>query len=90
MQPRRAQQPITIRSDRAAARLALLTRDGRSQAEVIEAALEAMPMPAGAETPEKAALRARLDATIARLRQRAIPSMAEFDAREYDERGNPR
>ncbi len=90
MQPRRAQQPITIRSDRAAARLALLTRDGRSQAEVIEAALEAMPVPASAETPEKAALRARLDTTIARLQQRAIPSMAEFDAREYDERGNPR
>ncbi|KPF65678.1 hypothetical protein IP88_13330 [alpha proteobacterium AAP81b] len=90
MQPRRAQQPITIRSDRAAARLAVLTRDGRSQVEVIEAALDAMPEPTSVETPEKAALRARLDATIARLQQRNIPSMAEFDAREYDERGNPR
>ena len=39
---RRAQQPITIRSDRAAARLKLLTRDGRSQAQIIEDALEAV------------------------------------------------
>nr|WP_310524102.1 hypothetical protein [Polymorphobacter sp.] len=91
MQPRRAQQPITIRSDRAAARLAVLTRDGRSQAQVIEEALDAMPAPeAIAENPERAALLARIDATIAKLSQRKIPSMAEFDAKEYDERGNLR
>lgn len=89
MQARRAQQPITIRSDRAAARLAVLTRDGRSQAQVIEEALEAMPEPAPAP-PDRAALLARIDETIAKLSQRKIPSMAEFDAREYDERGNPR
>ena len=88
---RRAQQPITIRSDRAASRLALLTRDGRSQAQVIEEALEAMAPPEiAAETPERAALIARIDATIAKLSQRKIPSMAEFDAKEYDERGNLR
>lgn len=92
MQARRAQRPITIRSDLAAARLAQLTRDGRSQAQVIEQALEAMPLPdsAPAESPERAALRARIQETIALLSQRKIPSMAEFDAREYDERGNPR
>ncbi|GGE10637.1 hypothetical protein GCM10011529_16280 [Polymorphobacter glacialis] len=89
MQTRRAQKPITIRSDRAASRLALLTRDGRSQAQVIEEALEAMPVPALPD--ERAERLARIDAILDQLRQRTdIPSMAEFDAREYDERGNPR
>lgn len=90
MQARRAQQPITIRSDRAALRLAILTRDGRSQAQVIEEALDAMPVPADAADPERAALLARIDATIAMLSKRKIPAMAAFDAKEYDERGNPR
>ena len=91
MQTRRAQQPITIRSDRAAARLKLLTRDGRSQAQVIEEALEAVSAPdVAGDNPERAALVARIEATIAELRKRPMPSMAEFDAREYDERGNPR
>ncbi|OYU14180.1 MAG: hypothetical protein CFE37_12340 [Alphaproteobacteria bacterium PA4] len=89
MQTRRAQQPITIRSDRAAARLKLLTRDGRSQAQVIEEALEALPVPAVVD--ERADRMARLNAIVAKLRERTdIPSMAEFDAREYDDRGNPR
>ena len=91
MQTRRAQTPITIRSDRAALRLKVLTRDGRSQAQVIEEALEAMPLPESvAESPERAALLARIDAAIAELSKRKIPSMAEFDAKEYDERGNLR
>lgn len=91
MQARRAQKPITIRSDRAASRLAILTRDGRSQAQVIEEALDAMPVPEPVgDDPERAALRARIDATIEQLSKRKIPSMAEFDAHEYDERGNPR
>ena len=89
MQTRRAQQPITIRSDRAAARLAMLTRNGRSQAQVIEEALEAMPVPDVVDDPSERL--ARINAIVAKLRQRTdIPSMAEFDAREYDERGNPR
>ena len=89
---RRAQQPITIRSDRAAARLKLLTRGGRSQAQVIEEALDAVPVADTAldETAERAATRARLNAIIDRLSQRKIPSMAEIDAREYNEHGNPR
>lgn len=87
--PRRAEQPITIRSDRAAARLRLLTGDGRSQAKVIEEALDRMPLPQPDD--ERAAKLGRLDATLAKLhRRRDIPNMAQFDAREYDERGNPR
>ena len=84
--PRRAEQPITIRSDRAARRLALLGRDGRSQASIIEDALERMPLPPDAE----AELRARLHAILDGAAPTAIPSAAAFDAREYDERGNPR
>jgi antitoxin VapB len=88
MRPRRAQQAITFRSDRAAARLRLLTRDGLSQAEVIERALEDVPV---AESRGKDSLEARL----ARVRNLIgvrpdLPSMAEFDAAEYDARGNPR
>jgi len=85
---RRAQKPVSIRSDRAAARLALLTRDGRSQARVIEEALDYFPLPR--EKDDLDARRARIDAIIAEASKRDIPSMAEFDAREYDERGNPR
>ncbi len=90
MQPRRAQQPISFRSDKAAAKLAILTRGGRSQAEVIEDALDRVPVPdAGGD---RAAKLARLDALIELLanREPPIPSMAEFDARTYDERGNLR
>ena len=90
MQPRRAQRPITIRSDKAAAKLAILTKNGRSQAEVIEDALDRMPE-ISTDT-DRAAKLARLDAIIELMARRdpPIPSMAEFDAREYDERGNPR
>ncbi|WP_424140316.1 hypothetical protein [Roseomonas chloroacetimidivorans] len=83
---RRAQQPITIRSDRAAHRLALLTRGGRSQASIIEEALERMPLPHDAE----AELRARIEAILDQASSSAVPSIATFDAHEYDERGQPR
>ena len=42
---RRAQKKITVRSDRAAELLALYTRSGRTQADVIEEALERLPLP---------------------------------------------
>jgi len=87
MRPRRQQAPITIRSDRAAQRLLLLTRDGRSQAEVIEEALERFPLPEAEETDRVAFLE-----EIRELARRAratgsIPTMEEFDAATYDERG---
>ncbi len=52
-----------------------------------------MPVPVFANPLEERARRlAQLHAIIARTSTRVapIPTMAEFDAREYDERGNPR
>lgn len=85
--PRRAEKPITIRSDRTARRLALLTRGGRSGASVIEEALDRMPLPPDAEAEPRARIEAILDSADGAARFR---SMAEFDAQEYDERGDPR
>lgn len=88
---RRAQKPITIRSDRAAARLSLLTRNGLSQAQVIEEALERMPVPAKQEwTPEEADRFARITAILERIPPNSFPTMIEFDALEYDDDGLPR
>jgi hypothetical protein len=87
MEPRRKQPSLTIRSARAIERLRLLTRDGRSQAKVIEEALERMPLPTvGAEESEKVIAKLEtLSRRIApRLRWR---SMSEFDDAAYDERG---
>lgn len=89
MQPRRKQPSITIRSQRAVERLKLLTRDGRSQAAIVEEALERMPLP----PQERLTLKqreARIMEILERIDPDSIPTMAEFDAREYDERGNPR
>jgi hypothetical protein len=63
---RRRQPPITIRSAKAAARLCLLTRDGRSQSEVIEDALERMPLPALVSSAEE---------RVARIRPSSPPSV---------------
>jgi len=89
VQPRRKQTPITIRSDRAAARLKLLTRDGRSQAEVIEEALDMVPAPEPADQEREAWL-ARLDALVAKIPKGSLMTMKEFDALEYDENGDLR
>jgi hypothetical protein len=87
MRPRRQQTPITIRSDRAAERLALLTRNGRSQAEVIEDALDRVAGPQ-ANAAEREAFLERLRQIGERGRAGGdIPSMAEFDEATYDERG---
>jgi len=89
MQPRRKQPSITIRSARAAERLRKLARGGRSQAAIIEEALDRMPDP----EPEHVSIeerRARIMALIARIPKGSIMSMKEFDAKEYDETGNPR
>ena len=90
MTPRRAQPAFTIRSERALARLKLLTRNGRSQAQVVEEALERMPLSPEPEKDEVEARIARLRPILDRLAKSGIPSMAEFDAMEYDEDGNCR
>jgi hypothetical protein len=89
VQPRRKQTPITIRSDRAAARLKLLTSGGRSQAEVIEEALERLPEPARVNEDQSRWL-AELDALIGRVPKDSVLSMKEFDRLEYDANGDPR
>jgi len=85
---RRQQPPITIRSERARARLELLTRDGRSQVEVIEEALERMPLPASMIDREEKI--ARIDAILAQVPKRKYPTMAKLDAELYDDEGNCR
>lgn len=91
MVPRRAQTPIAFRSDKAAARLKLLAADGRSQAEIMEDALERLPLPATSIVrDEVAARRSRIEAIIDRFAAAPGPSMAEFDRSEYDSAGNPR
>lgn len=85
--PRRQQRGFTIRSDHALARLALLTRDGRSQAEVIEEALDRMPLPA---ERDREAFLAEIAAIQARIPKGSFPSMKEIDAELYDENGLPR
>lgn len=90
MQPRRKQPSITIRSARAMERLKLLTRHGRSQAEVIEEALDRMPLPVEPRDYEER--KARLEAIIERIntKPRRYRSLDEFDCETYDERGLPR
>lgn len=85
---RRKQTAITIRSARAAERLALLTRDGRSQARVIEEALEQMPLPA--TRIDRQAIRADIAAIVARGRNLAAKSVEAIDAEMYDDNGMPR
>lgn len=94
MQTRRQQPPITIRSARAVELLKPHMAAGRSQAEVIEEALERLPPPTPVRDPfgpEAIAERmARIDALLAHLPRTPIGTMAAFDAEEYDEDGLPR
>ena len=89
MQARRKQTPVAIRSDRAAARLRLLTRDGRSQAQVIEEALDKLPLPKRSEA-ELDAWWADFKVLIDEIPKGSIMTMKEFDALEYDENGDLR
>ena len=86
MQTRRSQPAITIRSQRAVDRLKILTRGGRSQTSVIEEALDKLPESVVDTNDRKAKMRELIDQLSKRIPP--IPSMAEFDASEYDERGN--
>lgn len=89
--PRRKQPAITIRSAKAVELLRTLTRDGRSQTQVVEEALERMPKPALSDEE----LQTRL-AKICAIQEAAkrepfrYRDMADFDRQEYDEHGLPR
>lgn len=85
--PRRQQRRIAFASDRAFRRLQLLTRGGRSQVDVIEEALERMPLPA---IDDRAQAIEEIRALLATLPERAYPTMQELDAAEYDDDGNCR
>ncbi len=73
-------------------RLKLLTRDGRSQAQVIEEALERMPRPEPAQEEDLDTWMARLEEITTKIaaQPRRYRDIKEFDAHEYDERGLPR
>lgn len=91
MIPRRAQTPIHIRSNLAAALLIEHTRDGRSQVEVIEDALRRLPRPEKAPlTPEQEAHLAEIKEIVRSIPKGAVMPMAAFDALEYDEFGDLR
>ncbi len=79
-----------IRSNRAAERLRVLTRNGRSQVEVVEEALDRMPDPVVRTQEEIDAAIAEIDALVRRIPPGSIPTMAEFDRMEYDENGDLR
>src|SRR3546814_19063115 len=81
--PRRKQRAITIRSDHALKRLELLTRDGRSQFEIIEEALDRMPLP---KEKYRDAFIAEIRSLQARVPKRTYPTMAEIYADLWDER----
>lgn len=89
--PRRKQPSITIRSARAVALLRGLTRNGRSQAQIIEEALERMSQPV-APIDDIDAFRGEIRAIqeMAAKEPFRHNDMAEFDRQEYDERGLPR
>jgi hypothetical protein len=91
MRPRRAQKQIVIRSDYAAERLKLLTRGGKSQAVVVEEALARLPVTEVEKGFDQELYDALTDIGRRGTKvQWRYASMAEFDAAEYDERGNPR
>lgn len=95
MQPRRRQPPITIRSARAVELLKRHAVNGRSQAQVIEEALERLPDldPAPIDprfTPEAIEARmARYDEILKNVPPHpAGVALAEADAQTYDEWGD--
>ena len=83
--PRHRQSPVSIRSDKAAALLARLTRNGRSQAQVIEEALAKAVMDAPPLTPE--AFEALIEAAVKPARGYRGPSRRAIEAEIYDENG---
>ena len=109
MRPRRAQTPIMVRSDKAAEILSRWVGPGRSQAVVIEDALQQLEADERAsgnlsdvrqefayQPPFQTEAQKKLFRELMEISERGkrtkrkYASMAEFDAHEYDERGNPR
>ena len=86
MKTRRAQTPIMIRSDKAATILARHVRPGRSQATVIEQALD-MKFGNLSLDEDLEVRRAELEAVLDEVDHAKSITMAEFDALEYDEFG---
>ena len=85
--PRHKQKPISFRSDEAARLLAQLTRDGRSQAQVIEEALKM----AAESAPKMSSVEfiARIDAIVRPLHGLPGKSFKEIDDEMWDENGLP-
>lgn len=86
--PRHRQTPVSFRSDKAAALLARLTRTGRSQAQVIEEALEKAVAEVLPRTLEERI--ARIDAAVLPAHGYGGRSREEIEADMYDENGAPR
>ena len=86
--PRSRQTPISFRSDKAAELLTRLTRDGRSQAQVIEEALaRAAADMAPPRTVEER--NARIDAIVRPLHGKTKLTFKEIDDAMWDENGLP-
>lgn len=90
--PRHRQRPIAFRSDKAAKILAQLTRDGRSQAKVIEEALEQVleQTPPPAKRMSREEFMEAINAIVRPLRGSPGKSREEIEAEIYDEYGAPR
>ena len=86
--PRSRQTPISFRSDKAAELLAKLTRDGRSQAQVIEEALAKVAESAPRMTAEE--FNAEIDAIVRPFHGRPGKTRQEIEDAIYDENGLPR
>lgn len=85
--PRHKQTPISIRSNLAARLLAQLTRDGRSQAQVIEEALTRAADSSQRTLEERIAA---IDAIVLPGHGKPGRSREEIEAEIYDENGLPR
>lgn len=86
--PRHRQAPITIRSNLALDLLRKLTRDGRSQAQVIEDALTKAVAESKPLTLEER--NARIDAIVRPMHGLPGKSLREIEEEMYDENGLPR
>ena len=86
--PRHRQTPVSFRSDKAAALLARLTRNGRSQAQVVEEALEKAAAEARPRSLEERI--AEIDAIVRPGHGAPGRTREEIEAEMYDENGLPR